>query len=259
MAMRRTISNAQLTPEKTFLVRGKVSFCRITRQTTDKEREDANKRRSFPIGKNYTSVSLYDAHVQCVDPSNPTLEERYAAESFYTSSNAKFTGNNFSAMNQSRNLPAVGIELEKGSNHYVQITPQGELAQGLEVILVMRVFKGAGNNGVSLDRILVQEPIRYYGGSSAVESTLANFGITFQAMAPAQHPASEEQIGPEDNVEPTPAPAQNNAFAPAQPAPQPVQEAPAPAPAAPAATDNPFSSYAAPNDISFGPGAARQY
>lgn len=271
--MPKTISNHQLTPDATYLVRGKVSFCRISRHTTDKEREAANQRRMHPIDKNYTTVSLYNATVLARDPANPTIEEQYAAECLYRSSSPDNPGANFSALNKSRNLPKVGVidPLPGNPNNYKEIVPTGELAKGLDVTLVMRVFKGQGNNGVSLDRVLVNEPVRYYGNSdAAVDQGLASFGITFQAMPPEQKPAQEPEPPAEENpadVQAPPAPEMSNAFsaAPIAPAAQPAA-APAAAPAqqpapAPAPAENPFSAYQAQNaggQNNFGPGA-RQY
>lgn len=275
MANNRTIRNNQLTPDKTYLVRGKMEFCRITRHTTDKEREDLNKRRLHPIDKNYTSVTIYDAQVLAKDPSNPTIEERYAAESLYDTANQTHPTKHFSAMNKSRNLPNVGLIDANTPGLYNPIVPEGEIAQGVDVTLVMRVFKGqGGNNGVSLDTVLVNEPIRYYGGNNGVEKALADFGITFHAAPP--QPATHD-MGPEDEADTatdasaTPmngfAPVNNNGFAPVNQANQFAQynqaqpQAPVQGtPVAPDANNNPFSSYAAgPNNITFGPGSARQY
>lgn len=256
--MPKTINVNSLNPDATYLVRGKVGFSRITRPTTDAERAEANKRRSHPIDKNYTHISLYDARVIAHDPQNPTIEERYAAECLYKSSSTNYPGNNFSAMNKSRNLPRVGvIDPDAGANHFKEIVPEHELAVGLDVTLVMRVFKGSGNNGVSLDRVLVNEPIRYYISNSPVDKALADAGIVFTAMAPSAAPVSDT---PADTDTPAFAPVPAAAAAPAGDA-QPV---------APAATDNPFSSYAsaapaapaatpaATGNMTFGPGN-RQY
>lgn len=268
--MPKTINNNQLTPDATYLVRGQVGFSRISRPTTDKEREDANRRRTHKIDKNYTTMSIYNAQVLARNPQAPTLEERYAAECLYKSSSPNYPGNNFTAMNKSKYLPKVGVltPTPENANNYVEIIPEGELAAGLDVTLVMRVFKGQGNNGVTLDRVLVNEPIRYYGMNSAVDQQLNDFGITFTAMAPAR--VAEEPVSPvEDDTPETTfaaAPTANNVAPVAAPAPAMVAPAPVAAPAG-----NPFTSYA-PNQnvapaaapaapaepVTFGPGT-RQY
>lgn len=260
--MAHTINNNQLEVGKTYLVRGKIGFSHVSKPTTDEERMAANKRRMHPIDKNYTSISIYDAQVICRDPQNPSIEERYASECFYKSSSPAYPGNNFTAMNKSRNLPKVGVA--SGTNQYDEITLDGkELATGLDVILVMRVFKGQGNNGVSLDTVLVNEPVRFFQGSNAISEQLSDYGITFSAKAPASAPAA----APAAQAAPVAQPAAQPAFA-AAPAAQPMNAAPVqpaaqPAPAAQAApvmsNDNPFSSYGMDaNNITFGPGT-RQY
>lgn len=275
----RTIKSNRLTPNATYLVRGKVGYSKIKSQTTDAERERDNKNRAqrgvHPVDKNYTTITIYDAQVLCKNPQVPTIEEQYAAESLYFSSNqTKYPGNNFSAMNKTKYLPVIGVKAPtaENPNNYAEIVPEGELAVGLDVTLVMRVYKGQGsNNGVSLDRVLVNEPIKYYGGNSEVDKTLSAFGITFQAMPPEAKAAAKAAVQVETPAQ-TPvqntAPVQNNTFAQApMQSTAPTQAAPvqnnafAQAPvqnAAPAATDNPFSSYGqAPSDIQIGP--ARQY
>ena len=273
---KRTITSNQLTPNAIYLVRGKVSFSRITRHTTDKEREEANKRRMHPIDKNYTTITLYDAVVLARDPQNPTMEEKYASECLYRSSSQNYPNNNFTAMNKSANLPDVAV-LE-GTNNYRQITPEAELAQGLDVTLVMRVFKSPMNNGVSLDKVFVNEPIRYYNNGASTQDALAGYGIVFQALPPKK--AEETQTittaeaeaaaaAPEDfnqgYAQNAFAPMTNQAPAPApemtqQQAPQ-MQTSPYSTPSAPA-NSNPFTSYQAMEQappMTFGPGPDRQY
>ena len=254
--MAKNISSGKLTPNATYLVRGKVGYSHIATHTTDAERMEANKRRQHPIDKNYTTLTIHSAQVLCKDPANPTIEEQYASESLYNSSSPKYPGKNFSGINKSRNLPQVGVltPTPEAPNNYVETKLDAELASGLDVTLVMRVYKGQGsNNGVSLDRVLVNEPIRYYGGNSEIDKALAGFGITFQAMAPAAKNTDAEPVNNGTAPAQTAAPVDTSAFASAnsQPVAQPQNTAPA--------ADNPFSSYGAvPNSIQFGPGA-RQY
>ena len=197
----RTVTNQQLTPDATYFVRGKIGFCRITRLTTDDERERANQSRVHPITRNYTTVTLYDAQVLAGDPNNPTQEEIYAAESMYKNKNPQERpGLNFSAINKSSRLPRIGVLSPTPTNpqNYKEIRPTAELAVGLDVTLVMRVFKGQGNNGVSLDRVLVNEPIRYYGGSDQVDRAMSQRGITFEGLPP------ENLVGNDPGAEPDP-------------------------------------------------------
>ena len=272
--MPKTINSNQLTPDATYLVRGKVGFSRISRHTTDEEREKQNQKRTHPVDKNYTTITVYDAQVICRDTANPTLEERYGAESCYKSSSKDYPNLNFTGMNKSRNLPRVGVlePLPGNSNNYKEVVLSGELAKGLDVTLVMRVFKGQGsNNGVSLDRVLVNEPIRYYEASNeAIDKSLASFGITFQAMAPQTEQERPAEDIPNEQAAPN-APSMNNAFSAAPAAPQGQQTGTTATasdvpPTAPEANNsagdspfgsNPFGSYAGNANQGFGPGARR--
>lgn len=253
--MAKTINNSQLTPDNIYLVQGKVGFSRIARQTTDEERKKDNARRQHPIDKNYTHLSIYDAHVIAKDPNNPSVEDRYAAESLYRSSSPNYPGNNFTGINKSKFLPKVCVINPEKPGTYDEIIPEGELDSGLDVTLVMRVFKGQGsNNGVSLDRVLVNEPIRYFRSNSHVDEALASMGITFNAISPsatiaAEAIANEEASGQTSNAQPAAAPAD-----PAVDNPFSTYAKPTAEPAA----DSPFAPPPAPNPtVEFGPG--RQY
>lgn len=193
--MPKTITKNQLTAGNVFLVRGKVGFSRITRKTTDQERALANAKRTYPIDKNYTQMTIYDATVIAKDPQNPTLEERYAAENLYVSSIEGYTGQSFNAMSKG-NIPEVLILT--GPNTYQPIKPEAELDSGLDVTLMLRVFRGKqfANQGVTLDRVLVNEPIRYMSrrDDNKIVSELASYGIIYQKPEkPLDMDAAEEE------------------------------------------------------------------
>lgn len=243
--MPRTVNNNQLTPGNVFFVRGIVGFSRISRQTTDEERTKDNLRRVHKIDKNYTTISIYNAQVLARNPQQPTFEERYGLESCYNSSKAAdYPGLNYTAMNKSQFLPKVGV-LEQGSdpnNHpaYKEIQLEGELQKGTDVTLVMRVFAGQGNNGVSLDTVLInQTDFQYYGNNANVKNALADYGITFDAMSPEEKAAAA----------PVPAPAATETAG--QAAPQgmaqamPQQNMAQTQAAAPQATGNIFNQFGA--------------
>jgi hypothetical protein len=271
--MAKTISNNQLTPDAIYLVRGKVAFSRITRHTTDAERIADNKRRMHPIDKNYSNITLYDAQVLARDPNNMSIEEKYATECIYQSA-AAHPNNNFSAMNKSKYLPRVA-QINTQTGEYEEIRPEGELAQGLDVTLMMRVFKGPGNNGVSLDTVLINEAVQYYeNGRNAVASALASYGIPYReipggrVLAPENTPiaTAETPTAPVQQTFTPVAPMPIAPTAPVQPvapmpvAPMPVQPV-APMPTAGPVEGNPFSSAPAPTapPVTFGPGPDRQY
>lgn len=159
--MPKEISNNDLGANTVYLVRGKVAYSHISRQTTDEERARANARRKYPIDKNYTFITLHGATVLCKDPQAPTVEERYAAECLYQDANPKHPGFNFSAVSKSSLLPLVFVKVPGTENSYAPVKLEGELDNDLDVTVVMRVFATRGTKGVTLDRVLVNEPLRY--------------------------------------------------------------------------------------------------
>lgn len=196
-AIPRTVQNSQLTPGSVVFIRGNVGFSRISRHTTDEERAKDNQRRMHQVDKNYTTISIYNAQVMAKNPQAPTPEEIYIAESCYISSSQDYPGNNFSGMNKSAFLPTVGV-LAQGTdpnNHpsYNETHLEGELQKGTDVTLLLRVFGGqGGNNGVSLDTVLInQTDFQYYGNNAHVTDAMNLMGITFVAKSPAEKAADQ--------------------------------------------------------------------
>lgn len=214
-----TISLNQLTPNTTVLVRGKLAFSRLAKQIDGEELQKDMQRRQqkgwIPIDKPYTTATINNAQLICPN-GQKSLADTYVEERFFQSKSSHASGWSYTANNKGKNLPYI-CEM-KGQNA-VQIIPESELANGLDVTLVLRVFKGKPNNGLSLDGVIVNEPIRYYVGNNA-GAGLADLGITFvPAAAPAAAPVAE-------SAAPAPAPA--------------PAAAPATAPANFPADDNPF-------------------
>ena len=224
----RTVHNSQLKQGSIIFIRGQVGFSRISRQTTDEERMKDNQRRTHKIEKNYTTVTIYNAQVMARNPQAPTPEEIYALESCYVSNSQDYPGNNFTGMNKSAFLPKVGV-LVQGSNpdnhpSYDEITLEGELQKGTDVTLLLRVFAGqGGNNGVSLDTILInQSDFQYYGNNAHVTDAMNAFGINFNAKSPAERAADQAMLQTPTTSEPVVAAvmAQPQAQAPQAQAPQ---------------------------------------
>lgn len=219
--MNYTVNLNQLAPNATVLVRGKLAYSRLAKQIDGEELQKDMQRRQqkgwIPIEKPYTTATINNAQVIYANPQQKTPVEIYVEEHFYQSRSQHAQGWSYTANNKGKNLPYI---CEMKGNNAMQVIPEGELANGLDVTLVLRVFKGKPNNGLSLDGVIVNEPIRYYNGGNA-GAGLANLGITFvPAAAPAAAPASAPVT---ESVEPA----------------APVQ-APATAPANFPADDNPF-------------------
>ncbi len=248
--MNGKINTNQLTPGSVFMVRGRVAFSRITRYITQEELQKENARNAAagrPVtSRPYCKVSLANAMVLYADASNPTLAEQYASQKLYQSKANPDTGDNFEGRKVGGTyLPEVHIIAGDGTTH--QIKPDGELARGLDVTLVMEVYQAPQNNGVGLRAVICNEPIRYYNGSN-VATALSAYGITFNSdpsidlrvpdaaaeAAPAQAPAAAPAPGYGYPAAPAQAPAPIPGYAPNQaPAAAPAypQQAPAQAPA----------------------------
>lgn len=194
----RTISTQSLTPGTLFCVRGKLTYGRLAKQIDGEELEKDKQRRAMrgmrPIERPYTSATITDAYVAIPQSrkDNPTLEERYAQESLYTSHANGAQGFNFSAVNRGNRLPWVGVRDPQDPMKIEQISLPSELASGMDVTLVMRVFQGKPNKGVTLDGVILNEAPRYYASSDPTAS-LSALGITF---IPAETPAPAQEAAP---------------------------------------------------------------
>lgn len=170
-----------------------MAFSRVTKQIAGEELIKDQQRRSskglLPIEKPYTQATIYDAEIVPVNPNGNTSAEIYGRESFYHSKS--HSGYNFTANNKSKQLPWIGTSTDGGKT-VNQITPEGELANDLNVILVLRIFKTKRNNGQSLDGIIVLDPIRYYTGNN----DLSQYGITFNPVpTPVNQTTVEKPVG----------------------------------------------------------------
>lgn len=215
----RTISTQSLTPGELFCVRGKLTYGRLAKQVDGEELEKDKQRRAArgmrPIERPYTSATITDAYVPVKDKNNPTLEERYAQESLYTSHANGSHGFNFSAVNRGNRLPWIGVRDPQDPMKIEQIVLPNELASGLDVTLVMRVFQGKPNKGVTLDGVILNEAPRYFASADPTAS-LSALGITFipaetAAPAPETAPMAHEAFpfaNKQAQPEPAPAPAQ---------------------------------------------------
>lgn len=201
----RTINTNQLTPGTTFMVRGKVTWSHIASLIQGKELEEriARERQAGRMGiidRPHSTISIHEARVVYKNPQaeqNPQLrriEENYANETMFASS--KHSGMNFTGVNRTTRLPWVGTIAPGTTEVQAMQALDAELAREMDVTLVMRVYKGGTgkNNGVNLDGIILNEPIRYFQSVN-----LSDYGLTFkpaEPAAPAAAPAGEEEPNP---------------------------------------------------------------
>lgn len=189
----RNINIQSLTPGELFCVRGELTYSRLAKQIDGEELEKDKQRRAArgmrPIERPYTSATITKACVPLKDKNNPTLEERYAQESLYTSHAYGSQGFNYSAVNRGNRLPWIGVRDPQDPFKVEQIVLPNELASGLDVTLVMRVFQGKQNKGVTLDGVVLNEPPQYFAPADPTAS-LSALGITFVPAA-TEAPATE--------------------------------------------------------------------
>ncbi|MGY4541176.1 hypothetical protein ACVWY0_001085 [Arthrobacter sp. UYNi723] len=244
------VTASQLTPNTTVHIKGKLTYSRLAKLVDGEDLAKADamrlKNNMNAIGRAHTSVNLSEAEVVFANPASPTPEEIFVSERRYISSKHADHGQCYSMDNKSTNLPIVGVTNEAGEVE--QIVLESDLAAGLEVTLVLRVYKpkGYSNCGLSLDLVLLHEPVRYYNpGVNTGE--LAARGIIF-AAPPKQVSGADAVAAGATSTGETYAAAEslpaNTDAATGLPAPAPAAPAvvatppvvrPAPAPAAPAA------------------------
>ena len=180
-----SVSANQLTEGTSVHVRGKLAFARLTRLIEGDELAKSDQRKvqngMNPVGKPHTTATITEAEVVFADPANPTIEEQFVSERRYASKKNPDSGANYSIDSKGTNLPIIAIPSENGN--YDQDLSGQELAQGVDVTLVLRVYKpkGFSNRGLALDQVIVNEAPRYYNGGGVSTADLAARGIVFNA------------------------------------------------------------------------------
>ncbi|MFD4475888.1 hypothetical protein ACFWPU_07205 [Streptomyces sp. NPDC058471] len=218
-----SISASQITEGKNVFIRGKLAFAVLARLIQGDELVASDQRKTKndmnPVGKPHTTATIIHAEVQFADPKNPTLEEQFVAERRYDSPKRPETGSNYSIDSKGSTLPVIAIPSPKGDGTYDQDESGRELAQGLDVTLVLRTYKpkNFNNRGLALEQVIVHEEPRYYNAGGIDRAELAARGIVLngtprpvQATPASAAPAAAAPVATE--VEgglsfPTPQPA----------------------------------------------------
>lgn len=224
--MATKISNSQLVPNKTVIVSGEITFSHVTKKIEGEELKKRDANSHYPHTRPYTTLTLANCQILPEDASgNLSINEQYIMGKMFVSKTHPERNWNLTIENKGNSLPTIfQRSVKDGVTVADQIIPKAELANGLKVTIGIRIFKGNPNCGASLDTIMVDEPIRYFGGSSAIEA-FADRGVIVNADEAANDAArsgSYYAVG----------------SAPAQPE-VPVQEA------IPAPVGNPFQSQPA--------------
>ncbi|MDL5199600.1 hypothetical protein [Streptomyces sp. ALI-76-A] len=178
-----SISASQITEGKNVFIRGKLGFAVLARLIEGAELVASDQRKTkngmSPVGKPHTTATIIHAEVQFADPNNPTLEEQFVSERRYDSSKRPETGPNYSIDSKGSTLPVIAIPSPKGDGTYDQDESGQELAQGLDVTLVLRTYKpkNFNNRGLALEQVIVHEAPRYYKAGGIDQAELAARGI----------------------------------------------------------------------------------
>lgn len=206
--MAHTIPASSLTPNTTISVRGTIAFSRVTRfLTPDEMVRDRQRRQQYGrqvIDKPYTTITLKNPALVRANPNAPLdNNERYMEECFYQkkAQNGQAPDNTryYNIDNKSPRLPHI-YQYRKNADgsfdtaHLVEVTPTAELDNGLDVILVLRIYKpnGFANCGIALDSIIVQGEVRYYSGGAT--AALAGLGYTVdKSLTDAEREAASAQ------------------------------------------------------------------
>lgn len=189
-------------PRLTALVKGTVAYSHIrsliSGEALAKKIAEAKARsnRAKPKEVPHFSITLSNPSILVQDPKAPNMLEVAISQRFYTTKNG---------------VHSVGFDIagqycwpiavkDPITGQYNEIEPEGELAQGLEIILVMNSYSSSHGNGVGVNKVLVPGEIKYYR-SNGINDYLAQLGFpqgtTLERQLPnpnipAQQPAPDD-------------------------------------------------------------------
>lgn len=179
--MAKQININSLEPGTVLMVRGKILFSRVRSQIAGPELDKVNERnRQFGrpiIERAHTKLDLKECYILAKDPQNLTLAEKFIQERLFKSTKHPEYGFCYTALNKGKFLPNICYPIP-GTLEMQQYEPEeikGELDADLDVTCYLRIYKGNPNNGLTLDTICVNEPIRFYSFDGA--NALASAGI----------------------------------------------------------------------------------
>ncbi|KAB7839490.1 hypothetical protein [Streptomyces mobaraensis] len=177
------VSASKLTENTSVFIRGKLAFAVLARVIEGEELTASDQRKvkngMSPVGRPHTTATITNAEVQFADPSNPTIEETFVSERRYNSTMRPETSPNYSIDSKGSKLPIILIPSAAGDGTYDRDETGRELAQGLDVTLVLRVYKPKdfNNRGLALDQVIVHEAPRYHKAFGVDQAALAARGI----------------------------------------------------------------------------------
>ena len=235
MSNNQKINTNQLRPGAIVMISGVLKFSRLAKQISGEAlQKDIIQQQKigsrYPITRPYTKLTIDNAQIIPENPNNKTIEEAYFEQNFYQSQAQGYSGRSFSAVNKGNALPMIGHRQPDGS--VKQILLAGELDNNQPVTVSMRVYSTKGNNGVTLDSVIIEsENIKYYNNDASAEN-LAKRGITFIPLSPEENQkrfvgGTDTQSADEPEQQPVSPPTSNqNAYSnkPVQPEQQTYQQ-----------------------------------
>ena len=177
-ATRPKIRFNQVPPKLNALLKGTVTYShirsRISGEALAKKVADAKTRNpnAQPKTDPHFSIALSNPTILVKDPENPNMLEVAVSDKIYKTKNGT-TAINLDIVGQYCWPVAVKDPV---TGQYNEIEPEGELAQDLEVILVMYSYIGKNGHGVSVSKVLVPGEIRYYR-PNGINDYLAQLGF----------------------------------------------------------------------------------
>lgn len=215
-------------------VTGVVDYSHISHPIEGAELEADNARKVAKgmrtIDKPHTRLTIAHSSIDYANPAAPTLAEQYIAEKLYTSKAHPEKGDCLTAMNKSKNLPELYCRDSITSRTLENITIDGELAVGVSVTLILRIFATKQNKGVSLDAVIVNnKPVKWSSGGYSIAETLTERGFQIASSSANVNDVRAQldtNTAPTPVAQPVPAPV---SVTPVTPVPAPVQAAPMPA------------------------------
>jgi hypothetical protein len=174
----------------TMYLRGVVDYSFITKRLEGAELDADNARKArfgmMPESKPHSRLIISQTSIAYSDPANPTIGEQFISQKFYQSKKSPGKNAMFCGINKSSySLPEVYTRDESDPTKLIPIVPEFELAPGMKVTLLIKVFPTKANKGVSLEAVICDEPIRYSGVTGATSGALSAAGFTVAAPAPS--------------------------------------------------------------------------
>lgn len=164
-----TISPVDLRAGQLIRVRGRITYSRLAAVIDGDELAEVIAQAKarvllHPTPVPYTSISLVNAEILSADPKTMTLEEQYVQQRVRVISRGQNTGKNgLRVINKGRRLPKIYAIDPSGMDGLSPIKLERDLANGLDVTLVLKTFTSGSYTarGLSLRQVHLNEAPRY--------------------------------------------------------------------------------------------------